>query len=274
MDALVGPELLPALQVTRVSAGSIVYPPGSQFGPRYQTDYQLVMLHSGSIDLLLDQHLQVIPPGHVVLLKPGHWETFRFAEDQDTWHRWITLTPEFPVPELLDRLHALPLYLPLSQEMTQLTDLAIAIKQIQKSEFNGALRKLGLTALDLYAAECAHHDASRSTHPAILIAKATIKDQYERDLTIADLAFTTNLSKDHLIRLFRRELGITPMQYLWNYRLERGIELLRHSGLSIGEIAYRVGFKTSYHFARSIKNYTGLTPTLIRRNNWHRERDG
>lgn len=118
-------------------------------------------------------------------------------------------------------------------------------------------------------AECANHDVLRSIHPAVLAAISTIKSKFAGELTVSSLALATNVSPDHLIRLFRKETGVTPSQYLWNYRIERGVELLRNSGLTVSEIAYRIGFKSSYHFARAVKNSTGSTPTEVRKKNWN-----
>jgi transcriptional regulator GlxA family with amidase domain len=64
------------------------------------------------------------------------------------------------------------------------------------------------------------------------------------------------------------KIVMTPIKYMWHYRLNQGLELLRSTGLSIGEIAERVGFKTSYHFARMIKQETCKTASEIRRESW------
>ncbi|MGD6834668.1 helix-turn-helix domain-containing protein [Sutcliffiella halmapala] len=51
---------------------------------------------------------------------------------------------------------------------------------------------------------------------------------------------------------------------LWEKRIDRGIDLLRNTGLTVSEIAYQSGVKTSQHFARSFKKHTNRTPTEIR----------
>ena len=266
-----GTEAFPDFHVSKVLSGTLVYPPNSRFGPRVQADLQLVLLHTGRIDLYVDETLYPISPGHVVLLKPGHLEEFRFAKDHETWHRWITVITDDLPQETLKYLHKLPFFLPISYEMNQLADLTMSLRQTQRPEFNDTLRKLGLAAILLYVAECANYDVSRSMHPAVLIAKSSVKAHYAESLSLSDMALAASITPDHLIRLFRKEEGITPSQYLWHYRIERGIELLRNSGLTISEIAYRTGFKTSYHFARSIKRFTGFTPTEIRKENWNAE---
>jgi transcriptional regulator GlxA family with amidase domain len=65
------------------------------------------------------------------------------------------------------------------------------------------------------------------------------------------------------VRRFRAELGITPMAYLWQRRIATGIDLLAHTGLPVGEIPTRSGFKSVYHFSRRVKERTGASPTQI-----------
>ncbi|MFD0697427.1 AraC family ligand binding domain-containing protein [Paenibacillus sp. GCM10027628] len=50
----------------------IVYPPGGRFGPRLQQDIQLVLLHTGQMDVSIDGELHNAQSGNVVILKPDH----------------------------------------------------------------------------------------------------------------------------------------------------------------------------------------------------------
>ncbi len=73
------------------------------------------------------------------------------------------------------------------------------------------------------------------------------------------------VTPNHLIKLFRERAGITPMEYLWQVRLDHAMTLLRKSGLSISEIAYQIGFKNPYHFARRFRARYGTSPRAFRR---------
>jgi AraC family transcriptional regulator of arabinose operon len=259
------------LRVTNVYAGSVVYPPGGTFGPRYQQDLQLVLLHTGKMQVDIDDETLAVPRGHVALLHPGRREYFRFAGDTETWHRFITVSVE-PLPrEAAERFAALPPFLPISDSMNRLTDLAVLL-QGERSRGNASLlpvlTQLGAAALELYVSECKLDKDSRMMHPSVLQATRMIQEKYREPLTLQDLADAAGITQGHLIRLFSRAFGMTPIQYLWRYRTERGLDLLRHTGLSVGEIAEWTGFKTSYHFSRSVKDMTGSTPTQIRRASW------
>lgn len=74
------------------------------------------------------------------------------------------------------------------------------------------------------------------------------------------------LSKYHFLRLFRRETGMTPMQYLTRYRIEQASRLLKHSNKAIGQISPMVGIPDQNRFARLFRRYTGTTPRDYRNN--------
>lgn len=59
-----------------VTIGDLLYAKGGSFGPRIQTDFQLVIIHSGRLSLELDAERLEVPENHGVLLRPGHTEHF------------------------------------------------------------------------------------------------------------------------------------------------------------------------------------------------------
>ncbi|MEX2103817.1 MAG: AraC family transcriptional regulator, partial [Bacilli bacterium] len=122
--------------------------------------------------------------------------------------------------------------LPISEEFNRLTDLAISSQHYNDID-SGLQRSLGLTALNMYVAESNHYQQRTSMHPSILEVKKIIHTQYADDLSLAELAHAAHLTPEHLVRLFRQHESITPIKYLWNYRIIRGNELLVNSGLSV-----------------------------------------
>ncbi|WP_249308407.1 AraC family transcriptional regulator [Lederbergia citrea] len=253
----------PPLVVENAYPGTVVYPPEGKLGPRIQQDLQLVMLHTGSMEIQVDKTMLQIPVGHVTLLKPGHTEIFTFAKDQETWHRWITISVKSISKNLLDDLGKLPSYIPISNQMNELTSLMLTISRENQSGYSQVNCSLGESAIWLYITECRNQYQS-NVHPAVLKAKETIQGKYSADLSLRDISKESNISPEHLIRLFQKHLNMTPVQYLWLYRVNCGIQLLRSTGLQIGEIAFQIGFKTSYHFSRAVKKHTGRTPSQIR----------
>lgn len=260
-------EEIPPFGVKSCYAGSVVYAPGSAFGPRIQQDLQLILLHTGAMNIDIDGLQLQLPVEHITLLKPGHQEMFTFAQEHETWHRWVAVTVE-SVTEQAHVLNELPLSIPISDRMNRIVELMLLL-QNASLECSVVLNDLAHAALMLYISEATQLSLFERIHPAVLSVKEYIHQHYAEELNLARLAVFASVSPEHLIRLFQRSESITPTKYLWYYRVKQGLELLRSSGLSIGDIAERVGFKTSYHFARSTKQQTGKTASEIRKESWH-----
>jgi AraC-like DNA-binding protein len=72
-------------------------------------------------------------------------------------------------------------------------------------------------------------------------------------------------SQAYLVRTFKKHMGVTPHEYILRRRLETAQLLLRHSTLSIKEIAERLVFSDQYHFSNFFKKRTGLSPSDFRK---------
>jgi AraC family transcriptional regulator len=72
------------------------------------------------------------------------------------------------------------------------------------------------------------------------------------------------LSATYFTRAFREAVGKPPHAYLIDLRLERAVDLLEHTRLSITEIALSCGFDQPQYFAAMFRRKFGFTPSLWR----------
>ncbi len=86
------------------------------------------------------------------------------------------------------------------------------------------------------------------------------------DLSI--LAENSCLSKDHFIRLFKKETGVTPSKYINQKKIEKAQLILVTDEMSIKNVAIALSFEDYSYFNRLFKKLTGLTP-LEYRNSYH-----
>lgn len=82
--------------------------------------------------------------------------------------------------------------------------------------------------------------------------------------SLDELAAAAGLSRFHFCRLFKKETGRSPWQYVLDRRVERARELLLGSPLSIKQIATHLGFDNPDYFARLFKRACGVTPRRYR----------
>jgi len=85
-----------------------------------------------------------------------------------------------------------------------------------------------------------------------------------KDWTLADLASIACVSEEHLRRLCRKELGRSPMQHLTFLRLKKARELLAVTDDKVEIIAQAVGFKNTFVFSNTFKNWIGVRPSEYR----------
>ncbi len=78
------------------------------------------------------------------------------------------------------------------------------------------------------------------------------------------IAGSVNISEDYLTRIFRKEIGISPWDYLNRYRIQIASRLLLETGSSISEIASLTGFQDQAYFCRVFRKVKGFPPGNIR----------
>lgn len=83
--------------------------------------------------------------------------------------------------------------------------------------------------------------------------------------TLENLAARVSLSRSAFAGRFSNLVGQPMFQYLTDLRVRRACELLRGSGLSVAEIAERVGYSSDLAFTRVFKSARGMTPSAYRR---------
>ena len=91
-----------------------------------------------------------------------------------------------------------------------------------------------------------------------------MRDNFDRELSLVELAQYVNLSPWRLCHLFRADTGMPPIKYLRLLRLEAAKQLLEVSFLSIKEITYKVGINDESHFVRDFKRVYGMPPSVYR----------
>lgn len=91
-----------------------------------------------------------------------------------------------------------------------------------------------------------------------------IEQHYNEKITVKILAELVNMSVSSFSRLFKRELNISPIEYLIEVRIEKSKILLRRKEVTITEISMRCGFSGSAHYTTSFKRIQGITPSEYR----------
>lgn len=87
-----------------------------------------------------------------------------------------------------------------------------------------------------------------------------IEENIDQRISVEALAKLANLSVCYFVRAFKQSMGVTPHDYLIRRRVERTIELLSDTDMSLSEIALAAGFADQSHCARRFRQHVGVSP--------------
>ena len=253
--------------------GDILYNPGGACGPRIQHDYQLVIVHTGCLDLLLDGQTIHVGQGQGILLSPGHREHFIFSGEHETHHSWFAIHPKAVPPALKKEFHAFRGPIPFAGRMHTLLELSRRplFGSLPEAPLEaGFYLGLGLALMcDFASAVRSGKKTDTGAEAALAKMEQFIWKEFASNLSLHDIARAVGVSRQHLLKLCRMHNKHTPMVQLYAARLEIATDLLRQTGLPISAVAEKCGFVSIFHFSRKFKQAYGESPAAWRRGLWH-----
>jgi AraC family transcriptional regulator len=137
-------------------------------------------------------------------------------------------------------------------------------KEAQNPTFGSQLMVEALTQqLIIHLAR--HYSSHYSERKSLEMVDLTPAQEYihahlDKNLSIQELARVVYLSPYHFSRLFKKQFGLAPHEYIIKQRIERVRVLLQNPKLTLAEIAIQVGFVDHSHLLRHFKRLTGRTP--------------
>lgn len=117
--------------------------------------------------------------------------------------------------------------------------------------------------------DCMKLGSGREMNTAEKISYATnyIREHYNEEIVINDLAAKLDMSPGYFSSVFKKEAGQSTMQYVTGLRVEKAKAYLADSDLSVAAIAKNIGYADSQYFYRVFKRTTGMTPLQYRQEN-------
>lgn len=212
-------------------------------------------------------------PGVCVWMRPGE----RYEAEQDPNDRLGVTFIHFDLQQADGRR---PASLPAEvHEMADLTYAAGVLRRIVELcwQAGGTQTRPKATPAAVQLMRGVLMDVSSATHSADAVSGTA---RHHRDLvhrlitrireapgespSVEQLAAEVGYSADHLTRVFRQVLGVTPQTLLVNERISRARQLLTESSLTVQQIADVLGYSSVYFFSRQFKQKTGRSPSRYR----------
>lgn len=239
------------------------YPKGGRYGPRSEPYLSLYQIFEGEMEIIVGSDSRTVQAGEIALICNDREVDYRIGIA--TYFSWCEIPrPPMP-PEIFEKINNVPLVLKGTDRLTQLMDLGLQVNrrgQHGPTEFKNAL---GRAIFHEYFDQMKLELVENPLPALVKRVKNHIEQHYMEQCDMNTISDYAGVSKRYLFKLFRKHLDTTPVEYLWQLRLNKGVELLYFSGLRVAEIAYQCGFKNPYHFSRYVKQHHGVSPNKLRK---------
>ncbi len=233
--------------------------PGHTYGPAVRDHYLLHWVLSGKGRFTANGHTWELQAGDAFLILPGQVTVYS-ADRQEPWcYGWVGLLGD-AAPALLQQLGDGPV-LRFTDPVQADKYLRRIMRQFTAWHFtsNGNWFLLHSELYRLLSLFVTENSGTQNLSTA-QTAAAYIRQNFANAITIDQLAALAGVHRSHLFRLFQLEFGVSPQQYLCEYRLQQAAQLLV-GGLAVTQAAYSAGFGDLPYFCRRFKARYGVTPS-------------
>ena len=234
---------------------------GYTWGPATRDHYLFHLVTEGKGRLTVPEGTFDIGPGDLFLIRPGELVTYAADRENPWFYWWVGFNGTEAHRLVHSTLFAGGARVLRPENGEKIRRRLLDIYDARGSTAAHEARMLG--RLYLFLGELmAWAPAARETTARQYVDKAAgfISRNFSRDITIADVADFTGISKSHLYRVFSQELGISPVQFLIRYRVGEACAMLRGSAMSVGEVAASCGFRDPLYFSRIFRRVKGTPP--------------
>lgn len=229
-----------------ISFGYQTCEPSYSFGPAVRRYWTIHFVVSGFGFYRIEDREYTVGPGEMFVIPP-FIETYYEADSKNPWsYIWINFEASEPLPVELEDIIRCP----------EAQSIFYAMKKC--SDFkNGSTPFLCSKLWELFALL-----AENEKHDTDYIEKALecIHSEYMNDITVELIASRLNLDRTYFSTLFKKKVGISPKQYIINYRMSVARTLMSENKISVSVAAFSVGYTDVFTFSKMFKRHYGISP--------------
>lgn len=230
--------------------------------------HELVLTYQGLGHACVENQFYELAPGTALLLRPGTFHHyFGFTPRRFSWLFFtFDLAPDSPLMAAAGQPRLLS-----PQDLQQVAAAGLAYSKRHLDaypRFEIALT-MGHLLRDLASrpplAPITPDSADAESCHMLRQLTHFIDQRMDQALRIDDLALHLSVSESNLRKLFRERFGVSLGHYLRRSRLNRSVQLIHRTDLSISEIARLCGFESVYSFSQAFRRALGMPPSAYRR---------
>lgn len=230
-------------------------------------DFDVIYTKSGSYDVIINDKYYLSQAGDVIIVPPGSSMTVTSRElaQQFFCHFSLASTEHIELGASFGE-HLLP---KTSQDMVPVYARIVGeFGDKQPSAYFILLLKLFLlNMVEVYEQNSIMflNEPHKYLPSEVLSAVKYIQEHASENVTTEQLAGLTGFNTAYFSRYFKKYMGISPVRYSTNYRLNLARHLVVSTNRSFKEIASLTGFVDQFAFSKRFKEYYGSSPTELRK---------
>ncbi len=256
------------LDVRLYYCGTQNCPPGHAYGPGIRDYYKIHYIHSGSGIFRAEDKTYHLEQGQGFLITPGMLAYYRADIERPWSYSWVAFNGvqvEYHLKR--SRLSAEePIFY--SDQEERIQDCFLEMFNADKEGTNKELRMLGAlyTFLSVVLdSETPFADTEDLRQHRVRRVLDYIEMNYAQSVSVQSIADELNLDRKYMSRLFKAAVGITPIQYIVRYRMQKARDLLENPRLAVSEVSTSVGYVDPLLFSRMFHNVVGVSPSQYRK---------
>lgn len=225
-----------------------------------------------TVELLLDGAMHYtqngiydrVVPGEVYLIHKGSDTLFEIHEDE-SFHRLRLMLRGSMIVPLTDSLHLTGQRVVALRNPEDFARKMRGVIRLLEEKRPGSGAEISARCYELLTLLSA--DSVRRSDLPLLLENIlqTIHGDIRHQLSMNDIAGRCGCGVHTLMRLFRKHLGMTPSEYRERRRFEQARQMLLDTGLSLKEIAERLGYCSQLYFSTAFRRSAGMPPSEYRR---------
>lgn len=154
----------------------------------------------------------------------------------------------------------------ITRTLNRLVELSFEKNAARDTFANFALNELLLRLMQTQARHLLIDDyRSRMNDHRLAYVIHFIREHLTEHLSMDKLSDLACMSRPHFFRSFKKELGISPLEFILKERIRMACKLLMNHRYTVSDVAYRCGFNNFNHFVAIFRRFTQHTPATYRK---------
>ncbi|MFS0881350.1 AraC family transcriptional regulator [Metabacillus niabensis] len=223
---------------------------------------------SGFGHLDIDEKTYKIMPGYAFMVEIPSDHIYYLPEESNSWEfYYILVRPTGIIHHWNELVGKIGRVIKINNDHSVISLLQNIFHAASRQQITDGYRAASIVyqfIMELFRFSDEHKKMKSNWPVKIQKAVEKMEKDYAYIQSLEEIAIEVEISKYHFIRIFKQSTGYTPIEYLTKVRMEKAVNLLRQSELTIDEIAKLIGYSNGSYFIKVFRKWLGFSPGEFR----------